>query len=264
MKNNMESTFISLIIGGLFTATVLFAPYGPSAAQENKKEEGQRAAPAQRAAPQQHAAPQRAAPRVAAPRATPQRAAPHIAAPRMAPQRSAPRVATPSRSQPHIATPRSTTTRTVAHPAANSRVVGQRKAGPKVAAPAAGQRPVAASAAAARATAPIAGGAVTASRLRGVPARGAGRTVIQGQNYSAWRSGYRVRHGSGWATFVALSTLEAIAIGSSEYYPYAYVSAPENYCQGLTEDGCQLTWQQVQTVEGYLVDQCVAYCPWQQ
>lgn len=34
--------------------------------------------------------------------------------------------------------------------------------------------------------------------------RGAGRTVIRGQNYSAWRSGYRVRHGSNWRTFVAL------------------------------------------------------------
>src|SRR5665811_780946 len=36
---------------------------------------------------------------------------------------------------------------------------------------------------------------VTAARLRGVPARGAGRAVIRGQNYSAWRSGYRARHG---------------------------------------------------------------------
>jgi hypothetical protein len=99
--------------------------------------------------------------------------------------------------------------------------------------------------------------------LRGVPARGAGRTVIRGQNYSVWRSGYRVRHGSGWWTFVALSTLGAIAIGSNEYYPYAYISAPEPYCEGLTEDGCELMWQEVQTIEGDVVNQCVAYCPWQ-
>jgi hypothetical protein len=99
--------------------------------------------------------------------------------------------------------------------------------------------------------------------LRGVPARGAGRVAIRGQNYSAWRSGYRVRHGSGWWTFVALSTLGAIAIGSNEYYPYAYISAPEPYCEGLTEDGCQLMWQEVETIEGGVVNQCVAYCPWQ-
>ncbi len=93
--------------------------------------------------------------------------------------------------------------------------------------------------------------------------RGAGRAVIRGHNYSAWRSGYRRRHGSGWWTFAALSTLGAIAIGSTDYYPYAYISAPEPYCEGLTEDGCELMWQQVETVEGGVVDQCVAYCPWQ-
>jgi hypothetical protein len=104
---------------------------------------------------------------------------------------------------------------------------------------------------------------ITASRLRSAPARGAGRTVIRGQNYSVWRSGYRVRHGGRWRTFVALSALSAIMIGSNQYYPYAYVTAPEDYCQGLTEDGCELNWDQVQTVEGDVIDQCVAYCPWQ-
>jgi hypothetical protein len=96
-----------------------------------------------------------------------------------------------------------------------------------------------------------------------VPVRGAGRTVIRGQNYSAWRSGYRVRHGSNWRTFVALGALGAIAIGARHYYPYAYISAPAPYCEGLTDDGCELVWQQVETIEGDVIDQCVAYCPWQ-
>ncbi len=104
---------------------------------------------------------------------------------------------------------------------------------------------------------------VTAGKLRGMPLRNAGRTAIHGNNYSVWRGRYRVRHGNGWRTFVALSTLGAIAIGSSEYYPYAYISAPEPYCEGLTEDGCQLMWQEVETNEGDMVNQCVAYCPWQ-
>ena len=105
---------------------------------------------------------------------------------------------------------------------------------------------------------------VTASKLRGVPSRGAGRTSIRGQNFSVWRSGYRVRHGNGWRTFAALSALSAILVGADTYYPYAYISAPQPYCDGLTEDGCQLMWQQVQTDDGEQVYQCVAYCPWQQ
>ena len=103
----------------------------------------------------------------------------------------------------------------------------------------------------------------TAGKLRGMPARGAGRTMIRGHNYSVWRGGHRVRHGQGWGTFVAIGALSAIVIGSSEYYPYAYISAPEPYCEGLTDDGCQLRWQEVETVEGDEINQCVAYCPWQ-
>ena len=105
---------------------------------------------------------------------------------------------------------------------------------------------------------------ITAGRLRGMPGRGAGHTSIRGRNYSVWRSGYRIRHNGAFRTFVALSALGAIAIGANEFYPYAYVSAPENYCDGLTPDGCQLVWQDVETEEGDVIPQCVAYCPWQQ
>jgi hypothetical protein len=103
---------------------------------------------------------------------------------------------------------------------------------------------------------------VIAARIRGVPARGAGRTAISGRNYSVWRSGYRVRRGGNWRTFVALGTLGALTIGAAEYYPYAYIEAPQDYCDGLTEDGCQLVFDEVETMEGDVVGQCVAYCPW--
>ena len=99
---------------------------------------------------------------------------------------------------------------------------------------------------------------VTTGRLRG-----AGRANIRGHNFSVWRSGHRVRHGNRWRTFIALSALSAILIGSDNYYPYAYISAPQPYCEGLTEDGCQLMWQEVETLEGDVVYQCVAYCPWE-
>jgi hypothetical protein len=103
---------------------------------------------------------------------------------------------------------------------------------------------------------------ITSARIRSAPARGAFRTSIRGHNYSVWRNGYRVRHGNRWRTFVALSALGALAIGAAEYYPYAYIDAPEDDCDGLTEDGCQLVFDDVETMEGDVVGQCVAYCPW--
>jgi len=104
---------------------------------------------------------------------------------------------------------------------------------------------------------------VVKTNLRGYPLHGAGRATIAGRNYSVWRNNYRVRHRNGWYTFVGLSALTVLAIGAYEYYPYAYISAPEPYCDGLTGDGCQLVWREVETIEGDLVPQCVAYCPWQ-
>jgi len=180
----------------------------------------------------------------------PKKVAPRVAPRTVAPRVVAPRVVTPRRVTPRVVTPRTVTPRTVA-----PKVVGPKVIGPKVAAPKIPPRVVTLSGANAR--------VVTAAKLRGVPARGTGRAFIRGQNYSAWRSGYRVRHGGGWRTFAALSALGAIVIGTSYYYPYAYISAPQPYCEGLTEDGCQLMWQEVETIEGDVIPQCVAYCPWE-
>ena len=93
--------------------------------------------------------------------------------------------------------------------------------------------------------------------------RGANRTTIAGRNYSVWRGSHRVHRHGHWRTFVGLSALSAIAFGSAYYYPYAYIDAPAPYCEGLTEDGCQLQWQAVRTLEGPTEFVCVAYCPWQ-
>lgn len=91
-----------------------------------------------------------------------------------------------------------------------------------------------------------------------------GRWVYGGRNYTYWRGGpYRVRYDNGYRTFVALSVLAPIAVGAATYYPYAYLSAPADVCEGITEDGCQLTWTEVETVEGGTAPQCVSYCPWQ-
>ena len=188
------------------------------------------------------------APRAVAPRVAPRAVAPRVVAPRAV----APRVVAPRRVAPRVVTPSVVTPRAVVAPKVAPKVVAPSGA---VVAPKVAPRVVTLSGANAR--------TVTAARLRGVPASGAGRAVVRGQNFSAWRSGYRIRYGGGWRTFVALSALGAIAIGAGYFYPYAYLSAPEPLCEGLTEDGCQMMWQEVQTIEGDVISQCVAYCPWQ-
>jgi hypothetical protein len=106
---------------------------------------------------------------------------------------------------------------------------------------------------------------VTSRRLRGVAVGRASPAYVHGRHYSAWRGGgYRVRYHNGWRTFVPLSALAILLVGTHHYYPYAYISAPRLYCDGLTEDGCVLNWEEIETLEGDLIGQCVAYCPWEE
>jgi hypothetical protein len=184
----------------------------------------------------------------------PRRAAPHVNVPRRAPpphnvQRKAPAIA-----------PK----RVVRPPANGPKVVTPQSVGPKVIGPAAVSKSGVAPATRTFTPSGPRSRTVTAGALRGMPTSGAGRTYIHGRNYSVWRRGYRVRHGGAWWTFAALNTLGVIVIGGYDYYPYAYISAPEDYCDGLTPDGCQLVWQDVETDEGDTIPACVAYCPWQQ
>jgi hypothetical protein len=99
--------------------------------------------------------------------------------------------------------------------------------------------------------------------LRAIGARSTGRVFVRGQNYTVWRGSHRVRHGNRWRTFGPLSALSVLLVGGASYYPYAYLSTPRRVCEGETEDGCVLQWQEVPTLEGPRLYQCVAYCPWQ-
>ena len=103
----------------------------------------------------------------------------------------------------------------------------------------------------------------TGTSMRAMSIQGASRATISGRNFSIWRGSYRAYRGGYWRTFVGVGTLGAILYGGYRYYPYAYIDAPSEFCEGDTEDGCQLQWQQVQTLEGPADFQCVAYCPWQ-
>jgi hypothetical protein len=62
---------------------------------------------------------------------------------------------------------------------------------------------------------------------------------------------------------VVLGLLAPLLIGANEYYPYAYIYMPGRFCEGLTEDGCELVYDEIETLEGDVIPQCVAYCPWQ-
>jgi cell wall-associated NlpC family hydrolase len=254
-----------LLAAGAFAVAVLSMP---ALARDNTTTElsAQGMSPANPNAPPPRGAP-RAAPRQAPARVAPvQRAAPvqrtapvQRAAPRQAPVRVAPvqRAAPMARPQNIQRPPRTNVQRNIGAPP--PRVVAP------IAPPAAGPRIIATPRQGNRAFTPRGANSnvVRAARIRGVPMRGVGRTSIQGRNYSVWRSNYRVRRGGGWRTFVALGALGTIAVGAAEYYPYAYIQAPERYCDGRTEDGCQLVWEDVETVEGGTYGQCVAYCPWQ-
>lgn len=102
----------------------------------------------------------------------------------------------------------------------------------------------------------------TSGETRRPPLRGISRMHAGGRNFSVWRGKHRVRHNNGWRTFVSVGALSSIMFGDNNYYPYAYISADEPYCSGLTDEGCQLHWREAETVEGEEIYQCVAYCPW--
>jgi hypothetical protein len=93
--------------------------------------------------------------------------------------------------------------------------------------------------------------------------KGANQAFVSGKNYSVYRNNYRVRRNGRFYTFVGLGLLAPLAIGGTAYYAYAYLNVPEDYCSGLTEDGCEMVYREIDTVEGGELEQCTAYCPWQ-
>lgn len=161
-----------------------------------------------------------------------------------------------ARGEPRAVAPRSTAPRQVVMP---KTVTQQRGIAPKTVTPRRAVAPatVVPGRAAPRAVSPSGPG------LRAIGTRSTGAIAVGGRNYSVWRGTHRVRYGGRWATLAAIGALGVVVYAGARYYPYAYVSAPGPYCTGVTEDGCLLQWQEVLTLEGPTVLQCVAYCPWQ-
>jgi len=197
-------------------------------------------------------APKTIAPKTIAPKTvTPRTVAPRTVAPKtIAPPRTTTRTVTPKQlGTQKTVTPKRTVTPKVVTPKTTTP-----KITPKVVTPRTTTVP--------KTAAPK---AVGPSRLglRTIGKSSTGKATIRGRNYTVWRGTHRVRHGGGWATLAAISTLSVFVFGGANYYPYAYVSATGPYCEGVTEDGCVLEWTEVPTIEGPQLYQCVAYCPWQ-
>ena len=251
---------LKLISAGMLAITALWFPAFASAAQNGTAVTNEFSALTK----QEEEAKRKAAPKAAPPKAAPIKQAPARVAPRpAAPRQVAPRPATSRQVAPRPATPRQVAPRQAAprvNQGSGAKIIAPVTPPPSVVRPNAGTPSVARKVFSPRGAN---SNAVRAANIRGVPARGAGRATIAGRNYSAWRSGYRIRRGGGWRTFVALGALGVLAIGASEYYPYAYIEVPEPYCDGRTADGCQLVWDEVETMEGDAIGQCVAYCPQQ-
>lgn len=215
---------------GQAAAQTTASPVTDMSSQKKNEAKPARAAPAR-------AAPQRAAPRMAPQRAAPQRAAPRAARPaartaprnttRVAPAARTPRVATPHapRTTPSV-TKRAVTTRTVTKRTTTPRVIPARH-GPQI-----------------------------SSRIRsGGPIRVGGRnvTIIRSRRFVNWHGQRRY--------LLPFAGLAALTIGAIAYSPYGYLPVAQNYCDGFTEDGCQLQWTDVPTEDGDVVPQCVTYCP---
>jgi beta/gamma crystallin len=61
--------------------------------------------------------------------------------------------------------------------------------------------------------------------------------------------------------FVPIGLLGVAFWGGSYWYPDGYVSVAAPYCSGVTPDGCQLYWRDVNFEDGGGAPQCVQYCP---
>lgn len=76
-----------------------------------------------------------------------------------------------------------------------------------------------------------------------------------------WRGPRHIWRGPNRYQLVGLATLGVLAFGAYTYYPYGYVSVAAPLCDGVTDDGCRLTWRDVPLEEGGVEPQCVQWCP---
>jgi hypothetical protein len=84
---------------------------------------------------------------------------------------------------------------------------------------------------------------------------------VRGQRMTVFRGPRAFWRGSRRYQFVGLATLGLLTYGAYTYYPYGYAALSAPQCDGLTDDGCRLTWRDVPLEEGGFEPQCVQWCP---
>jgi hypothetical protein len=89
-----------------------------------------------------------------------------------------------------------------------------------------------------------------------------GVTTFRGARANFIRGPHRFFRNGRYIPFIAIGGLTAIAIGSRQYRPYAFVDGPSaDICQGPTDDGlCELRMTEVPLEDGTTAMQCVSYC----
>jgi hypothetical protein len=84
--------------------------------------------------------------------------------------------------------------------------------------------------------------------------------AIKGRRYSLIR-GPRFFFRNGLLRQLALITaIPALLVAGEEYAPYGYVALPRPVCEGVTDDGCRLSWENVPVDGGPDELQCVQFC----
>ena len=109
----------------------------------------------------------------------------------------------------------------------------------------------------------VGGARVGAARVGGArvgAARVGNFTAIHGRRFTTF-TGRRLWWNGGWRTLVGVGLLTGWAVGDAFYYPESYVAYSQPLCNGFTDDGCALRWQDVATDDGSTVPQCVRACP---
>jgi hypothetical protein len=76
-----------------------------------------------------------------------------------------------------------------------------------------------------------------------------------------YRGQRRYLYKGAWRTFVPLTALGVVLFGGSYLYADGYIPVGRRYCEGVTPDGCHLSWRAVEFEEGGEEWQCVQYCP---
>jgi Beta/Gamma crystallin len=84
---------------------------------------------------------------------------------------------------------------------------------------------------------------------------------IKGRNYSLIRGPRFIFRNGILRRLALMAAIPPLLYAGEEYAPYGYVALPRPVCEGITDDGCRLSWESVPVDGGPDEVQCVQFCP---